>query len=366
MKYNLKQLSNLIINTPVNRIPEKISHKIHQAISPFPDLIILQTVSLCNLKCSHCFINNYGNEILDGKKLILKYSDFINLIDNMKPAIKKASYFQFSTFEPFIHKDLFRMMDHILTINPNIEFPIITNTKALNDDILKQLKNYKLSEFTISLDGINKETVENFKTGASFDHIISTIKKVVAADYKIPISTVFVLHKDNYLELPEYIDFVGDLGVKNVFVNNLLAFTPEKRDLYLYKKNGNPEVEKIFEEAIQRIEQRNMKIWLPSMKPELRGCSTVNILIVDWNGNVVPCDFLAVSTPFELFGEEKKGKPVIFGNVHDDEALEIFRSDAFKKFRNSHNSGKNIPESCSHCIDAYSLMCSHRKIFGNG
>jgi len=346
---------------PFREIPPKIYRYSRHFIFPYPDNIILQTVSLCNMRCPHCFLNEYGTIIPDGKKKLLKYEEFEEMVQLITPAIKKAKQFQFSTFEPFLHKDLFKMMDLILSINPETKFPFITNGKAIKQETLDKLSHYPLAEFLVSLDGINKKQVESFKLGSNFEHTVEVIKKAVNSDLNVPVGTVLVLYKDNVNDLVEYIDYVADLGIKLIYINNLLAFTEKHADYYLYKPGGNPEVETIFRKAVEKAKDRNVKIFLPSMKPKPRGCTTCENLIIDWNGNVVPCDFLAVESPFELFGETKTSKPVIFGNIFKDDALQIYRSKDYTVFRNRHRAASNIPEECSHCIDAYGLMCSHRE-----
>lgn len=355
-----KRLLKKILNSPPQKLPGKILRGFRHYILKYPSRILLQTVSACNLKCEHCFVNNYGIEIPDGKKKILSYEEFSRAAEKLKKAIKYAEFFQFTTFEPTLNKNLFKMMDLVLSINPKIRFPILTNCMLVTKEYISELSKYPISEFTVSLDGVKKETVESFKTGVSYDRIIGAMKLHGEIGFAAPLQSVFVLHKRNYKELADYPDFVAQFGVKNIYVNNLLSFTPKFRDLYMYSPQGSPEVEEIFVKTIERVRANGQTIELPSMKPELKGCSTCEILIVDNNGAVVPCDFLAVGTPFEMFGETQTSKPVIFGNVFEDEPLRIFSSKKAEVFRNVHRNS-SAPKECSLCIDAYGLMCSNRR-----
>lgn len=191
--------------------------------------------------------------------------------------------------------------------------------------------------------------------------MIETIRTAVELDMGVPVNTVFVAHRDNITELPDMIDFVAGFGVKSVAVNNLLAFTPAFRDSYLYRPDGNDEVEVIFREAALRAKKRGVKLHLPNLTPKLQGCSSVEMLFVDSDANVSPCDFLTVSTPFEMFGRTQQSAPVHFGNIFERDPLAIFRSREMRKFRNAHRTGRNIPSCCMTCIDAYGLMCSNRE-----
>lgn len=361
MKINLLNIIKKISETPIEELARKSLIGFKHYIQNYPTLIILQTVSACNLKCHHCFLNNYGREIKFGQSSIMNLEKFKEFVPKLIKVIKNAQYFQFSTFEPTLNKHLFDMMDIILDVNYKIQFPILTNGMLTDEAYLRKLRKYPISEFTVSLDGSKKETVERFKTGSNFEKIIETINLVVKLGFQV--NTVFVLHKNNFKELPEYIDFVNELGVKKIFINNILSFSKEFENWHLYRKEGNPEIEKIFEIAKDKVEQNKQSIYLPLLRPEELGCTACESLFININGDVAPCDFLAVDTPFFYFGAMKQSNSLIFGNILETEAFEIYNSKKFREFRNMHRKGI-IPEICSHCIDAYGLFCSNRKKYG--
>jgi len=360
---DLPLIANKIAKTPLREIPQKVGRGFRHWVQEYPVHIIVQTVTACNLACEHCFITNYGKEMPDAKNNIMRLDLFAEMLERIAPAVKHAQLFQFSTFEELMHKHIFDMMDLVLKVNPKIKFPIHSNTMLVDEEKLNKLATYPVSEFTVSLDGMKKETVERFKTGATYEIILDTLKRAVALPWDANVGVVFVAHKDNIAELPDYVDFVRDMGIRTIYVNNLLSFTPKFHDKYLYTKQGNPEAEKLFSEAIARVERNNMTIHMPRLKPESLGCSIVEAMYIDCHGNVSPCDFLAESTPFELFGETKQGAPVRFGNVMTDDVMEIYRAARTREFRNQHRHGE-IPDTCTHCIDAYGLMCSKRTKYG--
>lgn len=329
----------------------------------YPVHIIVNTVTACNLKCEHCFITNYGIEIPDAHNNIMHFEKFLKILDRIAPAVKHAEYFQFSTFEELMHKRLFDMMDAVLRINPKIQFPIHSNTMLATTEKLEKLATYPVSEFTVSLDGMKKETVEAFKTGATFETIVETLQRALRLPWQAKVGVVFVAHRDNIAELPDYVDWVHDMGIQTIYVNNLLSFTPKFRDKYLYTRTGNTEAERIFNEAIARVERNGQTIYMPGLTPEAKGCSIVEAVYIDQHGDVSPCDFLAERTPFELLGETKQGEPIRFGNVLEEDLLSIYRSPAVRAFRDAHRHA-SIPEPCTHCIDAYGLMCSKRTKYG--
>jgi radical SAM protein with 4Fe4S-binding SPASM domain len=233
---------------------------------------------------------------------------------------------------------------------------------ALTKDKIDKLEDYPISEINISLDGCSKKVVEDFKTEVNFETVIETIKNLKSSRLKDKVAVTFVAHKNNIHELPNYLDFVNDLGVKVIYVSNILTFTRDLEHLSLYSSLGNDYAENIFLEAIKRAKKNNQILSLPRLKPEKIGCQAVETFFIDINGNISPCDFLAVSTPFTLWGKTVQNPPIIFGNIFKEQPLEIYRSMQFANFRRLHRISKVLPSQCENCIDAYGLMCSNRKL----
>ena len=351
-----------LLNTDKSDLAAKLKSGYKHYIQSYPTTILLQTVAACNLPCKHCFINNYGEEIKDGKKNIMKLEDFNTIVGRIEKAIRKADYLMFSSFEGLLNKHLFEMMDIITDINPRIQFPFLSNSMLMTEEVILELKKRPISEINISLDGLYKETVEKFKTGVDYNQIINTLLKLKELGLIEKTAVTFVAHKDNIEELPDYVNFIHSLGIKTIYLNNLMSFTGIYKDQYLYSKAGNLSASKIFEEAIKRVKKNRQQIWLPNLEPKEQGCTQPEMLFINYNGEVVPCDYLAVSTPFEYFGSSKVSKPVIFGNVLRDDVLEIYKSAQAHQFRKMHRNSQ-LPSECDHCIDGYGLMCSKRSLY---
>lgn len=347
---------------PKDKLRERIFLGVKKYINDYPYFISIQTVSACNLKCKHCFINDYQTDIHDGIIKIMKFEDFVLFAERLRLMIQQASYITFSTFEAIMNKNLFKMMDVILDINPKMQFPFLSNTMLITKEKIDELCKYPISEVNISLDGYTKMTVEDFKTEVNFEKIINTIKLFKNSTLKNKIAVTFVAHKNNVAELPEYVNFVHQLGIQQIYVSNILTFTPALAGMELYTKAGNEEAMQLFEAAIKNAKQNGQAINIPRLKPEQLGCQAVETFFVDINGNVAPCDFLGVTTPFTLWGETIQNPPVLYGNILKDEPIEIYRNNEFRIFRKKHQLGVDLPAVCKNCIDAYGLMCSNRVI----
>lgn len=339
---------------------KRIKLGVRKYLTDYPYYITVQTVSACNLKCKHCFINDYYTEIHDGVIKIMKMEEFAAFAEKLAPMIRHASFFNFSTFEAILNKNLFKMMDLLLEINPRLQFPFLSNTMELSEEKIRQMEKYPISEINMSMDGYTKKTVEDFKTEVVFEKIVETIRFLRTTSFKDRIAVTFVAHRNNIQELPDYVDFVHQLGVKQIYVNNVLTFTKNLWPLALYTPDGNPEAQALVDEAVRRARKHKIAISVPRMRPKKMGCQTVEQFYVDIKGNVAPCDFLGVTTPFTLWDKTTSNPPVIFGNIFKTDPLVIYRSLQARQFREAHRVGKSLPTQCQNCIDAYGLMCSNR------
>jgi MoaA/NifB/PqqE/SkfB family radical SAM enzyme len=347
-----------LAGTRLADLPAKAAGYYRQRVRHDPVHIILQTVTGCNLACRHCFLHTAGAA---GAPQVLSYNTVRGLIDRILGAVKQAEYFQFTVFEPFLQPDLLRLMDYLLTLNPRLKFPLHTNGMLLTDETIRALETRPISECNVSLDGATRPTVEAFKTGVDFDRVVRVIRRLAASRLRPVLSTVLVLHKHNFHELPDYVDFVHSLGVGTIYVNHLLPFSPEFQDWCLYSRDGNPAVAALFKQTVARVRKNGQTIWLPSLRPQKRGCAQCWALFIDQQGEVFPCDLLSAPTSFTCFGQTKTVTPQSYGNILRDDAVQIYQSPALKAFRKQHQRGGHPPDACTHCIDAYSLLCSNRK-----
>ncbi len=326
----------------------------------YPEAISVEIMNKCNLECKHCRVSYHGNVMDDVNPTFMTFECFTKIADRIFPLIKKAYRFQFSTVEPLFHKDIFKMMDYVSKYNKYIDLGILSNGMLLNERNINELMKRSVSSITISLDGYKKETVEAFKTNVNFDGLISNIQLLTKlCKNKIEVNVVFVATKENIGELVEYVSFCKSLNIDRILVNGFQSFFPDSSHLYLYSKQGNPEVQEIFQRAYDRAKNNDIDIEFPSLVAKPSSCGLHSTMTIDGKGNVAPCICLARKTPFELFSETKVLGPVVWGNVFDENPLLIWRSKNSVQSRAKLKS-KEIPDECSLCVDAYGVGCSNR------
>ena len=105
MLEKLKILSKKLKHIPRHQFLNRVLMGLKKYVSGYPQAISIQTVSACNLKCKHCFINDYRTDIEDGVIKIMKFHEFVMVSERLKPLLKNASICYFSTFEAILNKN---------------------------------------------------------------------------------------------------------------------------------------------------------------------------------------------------------------------------------------------------------------------
>src|SRR6476661_3302581 len=103
-------------------------------------------------------------------------------------------------------------MNYLLKLNPRLKFSMLSNAMLLTDENIRKLEANPISDLTISLDGMTKDVVENFKTGVEFEKIIQAISRLNKSLLRSKVGVGFVAHKNNVHQLPAYVDSVNQLG----------------------------------------------------------------------------------------------------------------------------------------------------------
>ena len=164
-----------------------------------PKRIVWEVSYKCNLKCPHCFTDS--GKAREGE---LNTEQALALIDEL--AQSKTLFLLLSGGEPFMRDDILILLRHIADTNMRVD--IVTNTLAITDNILKELKELPVFQAQVSIDGIG-ETHDRFRgVKGGFDIACKNIKRLQQAGVNVTISCTAT--SENLGE----IDRIIDLGVK--------------------------------------------------------------------------------------------------------------------------------------------------------
>lgn len=183
----------------------------------------------CNLKCTMCDIWMMQNGLYD------EIGFWEKAEENFFPYIKEV---ELLSGEPFIQKDTFRLIEKISVINPDVLWSFTTNAHwKLGKKVTDALDKIKVKNIIISIDSLDELTYSEIRLGGSLKKVLATIddlllyeqERISQGKSSLELSLHYLVMKNNYIELPELVDFVDRKGLR-LTVNN--CYEPKNLSLH--------------------------------------------------------------------------------------------------------------------------------------
>jgi radical SAM protein with 4Fe4S-binding SPASM domain len=231
--------------------------------------------------------------------------------------------------EPFVRRELF---DFLKKINENREIfssvGIMSNGSMITRNVAKRLKRYEISGVQISLEG-PEDVNDKLRGEKSFKKAVNGIKNLM--EVGIPVGVSVTIHRENYRDFPDLLNFLKDVGVKSIGVSRLVPIGMGKNLEILKPKELNEfysfvmsKKKELGKEGICLSTHCSDSIWfIEDRNHETHGCSAgYDSFSILSNGDVVPC----------------RRFPVKVGNVLERSLIDIwYTSDFLWKLRNKGN-----------------------------
>lgn len=278
------------------------------AEAPKPVYLQIEPTSRCNLNCKMCFRNEAPYE-LNGD---MPFELFREIADKYKPKHVVLTGFG----EPFLHKDIFKMVDYL----KGVFVEITSNGVLLNEDMCRKIMNSNISQINISIDGVETyEKIRGVKFEMVYNALLNLVKMRKAIGTKKPIIVVnTVIIEDNLSDLANVVDKLKDLDI----VLNLKTIRPNRNCKTVRD-------DELVEKLVERAKGHKVKLKY-SMYKLTPFCYRIYFgAYINYKGDMFPC--------CDLF------KPM--GHALKDGGG--WNSDAFKKFRASFKNG--MPKECTIC-----------------
>lgn len=164
--------------------------------------IHLEITGRCNLKCAYCYNSQFNTPQRFQEEMTT---------DDIKRLVKEASdmgckSFAFSGGEPFLRKDIFKIIDFCK--NNKIEF--LTNGKILTNRLIDKLSQLpQIKEIKITLDGFKQH--DYVRRGSNYRQIIKTIKYLKKKKMTVVINTEVT--EKNLNEMPKLYEVLKKLKI---------------------------------------------------------------------------------------------------------------------------------------------------------
>lgn len=171
--------------------------------SGLPVYLVIESTSICNLKCIMCPYPSMG-----------RVNEDMSMTVYEKIVAEGANFVEFMWLhlfgEPLVNKNIFRMID--LAEEAGIRSGISTNATLMDEKACAAILDSKLSLLLLCLDGATKETFERIRVGARFDKVAANIarfaemKRARKSDLKVALQMIDMTsnHSEKQLFLEQW------------------------------------------------------------------------------------------------------------------------------------------------------------------
>jgi len=303
-----------------------------------PFYIQWHITNFCNLRCKHCYQDDFSKKSdLDGAGLKI-------ISDNILAALKtwdRTACIHLTGGEPLLKPELFLLLDY-LDRQPAIdELGIITNGLPINPEMVRKLSAFsKLKKMKVSLDGADAQIHESIRSRWTFEKVIQVLSLLKRKE-RFEIILMFTAMKRNYRSLSSLLALCQDLGIDAFILERFVPWGRGKEiEEEVLSKGQWKEVVKILLDFISADTEESpflpyqaFQIQFGGQEPELLGAPCVvgiDGLCIMPEGEVFPC----------------RRFPVSIGNLLVRPLEEIWdRSEILEKLRKK----ENLKGKCKDC-----------------
>jgi radical SAM protein with 4Fe4S-binding SPASM domain len=214
-------------------------------------------IDSCNLRCVHCYQNDYERKSLDLNIL----GNIFRKLDEAMAKWKMKCFVSLTGGEPFLKPEgLFYLMDMIEGSDNFKNIAILTNGTLIDNGLIKKIKNYKkLAEVQVSLDGHDEESHDCIRGKGTFLKTVNSIKML--KDYGIKTAVMFTLHKKNIRSASNMPELAASLNVDALTVERMTTMNDAERDEFFVEAS---DIKKVYSDVYGRAEtefkDKNIKL----------------------------------------------------------------------------------------------------------
>ena len=306
-------------------------------LKSYPRRLVLELTNACNLNCVMC-----GRNAADFKPTVFDM-DVFHSLEPLMDDIEEVTLMGWG--EPTIHPHFKEMLEIIDKHSARKYFCTNgMNLKKIKDAIF----DYNVDVFAVSLDGATSEMNNRIRRGSRLEQIVADIEDIESIKrergLKYPwINFVFCAMKQNIQQLPNLVRLAANIGVDEIKVVYLTAFSLDLLEEVLWGQEDV--VRKYFEEAIEIADCLGIQMKLPHYVGEdPAGNKLHKDCFVPWrdfflgsDGFVRPC----MSTPVHFFKYDK-----------NKDFMEMWNSDKYQQYRSVVNNAEKMDAPCKRCYQS--------------
>jgi radical SAM protein with 4Fe4S-binding SPASM domain len=259
--------------------------------------------NFCNLRCKHCYQDDFSKENDLGWSELKKVSD--NLLTTIRDWDQKACI-HLTGGEPFLKPELFPLVSDLNQQTMVEELGIITNGLTINQEMMQRLSGFsKLKKIKISLDGGDAKTNDSIRPKGTFDKVMQNLP-LIKETGRFEILFMFTVMKRNFKNLPSFFKLCQDLSIDGLIIERFIPLGRGREMMgeVLSKEEWKEMIGMLLDffpiggEEHPFLPYQAFQISFDAKEPELLGAPCVvgvDGLCIMPEGNVFPCRRFPIS-----------------------------------------------------------------------
>ena len=310
-----------------------------------PSNLLLQwhITERCNLRCHHCYQDNYARDELPFDTLLTILEQFKTLLNTLRQRAGQfiRGHITVTGGEPFARQDFLDLLNIFAQYHEQFSFAILTNSTLIDATLAQQLALLKPAFIQVSIEG-DEKIHDEIRGKGNFQQVVTAIKYLHHA--KIPTYISFTAHRQNFQSFPKVAQLANKLKVEKVWADRLIpcgtganaqGLTPDETKQFFELMYQTQQSSNWLKKTSPVSMQRALQFLIADGKPY--DCKAGDSLItLQPNGDIYPCRRL----------------PIRVGNILENTLLDIYDNcSLFHKLRNP----EQINQGCEHCF--YAKAC---------
>ncbi len=280
----------------------------------------------CNLRCTHCYLREELVSPSEHPSHELSTEDCLKVVEQFE----EANIFFVTVLggEPFAKPDIMvilrRMGEKQFWTN------VTTNGTLIDEEVARDLKEARMKQVTVSLEGPCAEINDSIRGKGSFKRALRGINYL--RDYGIPFRIQMTVSKMNYDKIEEMAEFCQHTGAERVVFGSFRDFSSEgfsslmnlDREETCVAAQKIAELKKEYPEFASSDLDSNLRFLAPEPSPAAEdkrfvrcGLGLTQAAVLS-NGDVIPCIYM---------------RDIVLGNLMKTHLLEIPNLSGFERFK---------------------------------
>jgi MoaA/NifB/PqqE/SkfB family radical SAM enzyme len=247
--------------------------------------------------------------------------------------------------ESLLYKELSECIRLVKKEGPRAGF--VTSGIGLTKDRVVELIEAGIDFVGFSISGTTPATHDAIRINSHLPDVLNAIRliheeKTRRGLLRPKMHFVFLMVKDNILEVPSVPSFAKSAGIEEVVLTNVchcINVWQEENRVFMWGSSKND-----YEETVRQAEANARKLKIRLKRPSLCAIDAsvceenpLENLYISADGEVSPCVYLypPLPSPFRRIfcGKEHRIEKVSFGNVFREPFPAIWKSEAYESFR---------------------------------